>query len=168
MKSNIKLPEIVIKDYDFNIFCARYNELSEIVSEMKNIIGCDFKNYLVNVTVKDYKIGEKTCKDVRYHFDGDYYKDNEYCVWCKGNNRTVFPTEKTNLSNVPENRFEQNAFLEKVLKNVPSKEIEDQTFVKYTSQDPHKGVICREPGNRIFIRLMGTNYIKASNYAKRN
>ena len=142
--------------------------MADIAIRMKDIVGEGFKNYLVNVTAKDYRIGEKTCKDVRYHFDGDYYKDNVYCIWCKGPNRTVFLTDKPFFKDVPKDRFSQNSFLEKILKDVPCKEIEDQTFVKYTSQDPHKGVVCKKPGNRIFIRVMGTNYIEAMNYAKTN
>lgn len=165
---NIVLPELVVKDYDVDIFCKKYPQLSDLVLEMKKVVGGNFQNYLVNITSKDYKIGDKTCADTRYHFDGDYYRDNIYCIWCKGLNRTVFPEKPVVLENVPKDRFEQNIFLEKILKDVPSKEIDDQTLVRYTSQDPHKGVVCKKPGNRLFVRVMGSNYLEPKNYVKRN
>lgn len=165
---NVDIPEIVIKDYDFDKFCEKFVDLSGLVQQMKSFIGGDHKNYLVNVTVKDHKKGDKTCTDVRYHFDGDYYSDNIYCIWCKGPNRTVFPNNKNIFHVVPKNRLDQNAFLERVLRDTPSKEIDEQTFVKYTSKDPHKGVVCEAPGKRTFVRLMGTNYIEPKNYVKKS
>ena len=167
-KSEIVLPEIVLKDYDIDIFYKRYQELSDLVSEMKKVIGGNFQNYLVNITSKHYKIGDKTCADIRYHFDGDYYRDNTYCIWCKGLNRTVFPEKSIVFENVPKDRLEQNVFLERALKDVEGEEVDNETFVRYTSQDPHKGVICKEPGYRLFVRLMGTNYLEPKNYVKRN
>jgi len=167
---NIEIPEIVIKDYEYDKFCKKFIELADLVQQMKSFIGGNYKNYLVNVTVKDHKIGDKTCVDISYHFDGDYHKDNVYCIWCKGPNRTVFPvhSSKQVFHEVPENRFDQNSFLEKMLYGVPSKEIDEQTFIKYTSKDPHKGVVCKTTGKRIFVRLMGTNYLEPKNYVKKS
>lgn len=167
-KAEINIPEIVIKDFEIDLFCKKYPYIKDIILEIKKIIGGNFKHYLVNVTAKNYKTGDKTCKDIRYHFDGDYYKDNVYCLWCKGPNRTIFPTEKLTFKDLPVERYKQNIYLENLLKDIPSKEVEDQTFVKYTSQDPHKGVICAVDGFRTFIRVMGTNYINPVNYVKRN
>jgi|694.fasta_scaffold16738_15 hypothetical protein len=165
---NSEISEIVIKDYEYDKFCKKFVELSDLVQQMKNFIGGNYKNYLVNVNVNNHKIGDKTCVDIRYHFDGDFYKDNIYCIWCKGPNRTVFPVNKQVFNGVPPNRFDQNFFLEKILHNTPSKEIDDQTFIKYTSQDPHRGVVCKTPGKRTFVRLMGTDYIEPKNYVKRS
>lgn len=166
-KLDISLPELIIKDYEYNAFCKRYSEMSELLVQMKNFIGKNHKNYLVNVTVRDHSVGDKTCVDTRYHFDGDYYSDNIYCIWCKGPNRTVFPIDKVEFQTVPNSRFDQNVFLEEMLKKVPAKEIDEETFIKYTSRDPHKGVVCKNPGKRIFVRLMGTNYIEPKNYVKK-
>ena len=167
--SKIHFPEIVIKDYDFESFCKKYSSF-DMVPKMKSIIdmlNLSFKHYLVNVTIKDYSVGDKTCVDTRYHVDGDYTKDNVYCLWCKGSNRTVF--SKSSLENVsmPNERMAQNIFLENLLKDSNSYEVDDQTIYRYTSKDPHKGVICKVPGNRIFVRVMGTNYLTPKNYIQR-
>jgi hypothetical protein len=164
--SKIKFPEIVVREYDFDKFCTKYRIFSDIVSEMKNIINVGFKNYLVNVVSADYKAGERTCSDTRYHIDGDFNSGNEYCVWCSGVNRTIFPSETIEFQDFPADRNSQNVFLEKTLKDKKYFEIPNQTFVYYSSKDPHKGVNCKKSGNRVFIRLMGTNYIGAKNYAK--
>jgi hypothetical protein len=164
--SKIKFPEIIVRDYEFDRFCKNYRIFSNIVSEMKNIIGGNFKNYLVNVISANYKTGDRTCTDTRYHVDGDFNSDNEYCIWCAGVNRTIFPVDAVEFEDFPSDRNSQNIYLEKVLKNKKSFEIPNQTFVYYSSKDPHKGVNCKKPGSRVFIRLMGTNYIGAKNYVK--
>jgi len=160
------LNNIFVKDFEFNKFLNKFVEFKDIVLEMKQYLKNDFKYYLVDLIIKDYKIGESTCSDTRYHLDGDYKKDNQYCIYCEGPNRTLFSDEKIDFSNFPESRDDQNNVLESMLKDKPFYEIEDKKFIIYDSKTPHKGVVCKQNGLRKFIRLMGTNYIKPKNYIK--
>lgn len=153
-----------IKDYDF--FKFKIEEYKHILLEMKSRIKSDFSYYLVDLIIKEHNIGDKTCTDTRYHLDGDFELDNQYCIYCEGPNRTVFCNEKINFENFPKDRESQNRLLEELIKDKDSYEIPEKEYVVYDSKTPHKGVICKEKGRRVFIRLMGTNYIKPKNYIR--
>jgi hypothetical protein len=158
--------EIFVKDYDYNKFIKKFVDFEKIVCEMKAKIKNDFSFYLVDLIIKNHKIGEKTCTDVRYHLDGNFELDNQYCIYCEGSNRTIFCNEKINFENFPKDRESQNRLLEEFLKSKDSYEIPEKEYIVYDSKTPHKGVVCKEKGKRVFIRLMGTNYIKPKNYIK--
>jgi hypothetical protein len=160
--------EIFVKDFDYCKFIKRFNEYKEIVEEMKTKINNNFSCYLVDLMIKSCKVGDKTCVDVRYHLDGDYKKDNEYCIYCEGPNRTIFCDEKIDFSSFPDDRNLQNKLLESLLKDKPCYEIPEKYFFVYDSKKPHKGVVCKKTGTRTFIRMMGSNYIKPKNYVKNN
>lgn len=158
--------EIFVKDYDYNKFMKKFVNFEKIVCEMKTKIKDDFSFYLMDLIIKNHKVGEKTCTDIRYHLDGDPDLNNQYCIYCEGKNRTIFCNEKINLENFPKDRNSQNNLLEIMLKDKGSYEIPEREFILYDSKTPHKGVICKEEGRRVFIRLMGTNYIKPKNYVR--
>lgn len=158
--------EMFIKDYDYHKFIILFANFKEIVCKMKNKIDNNFDYYLVDLVVKNYKVGNKTCADIRYHLDGDYKRDNQYCIYCEGENRTIFCDEKIDFSNFPEDRDSQNDLLDLLLKDKHSYEIQEKSFVVYDSKKPHKGVTCKKNGTRTFLRLMGTNYIKPKNYTR--
>jgi hypothetical protein len=40
--------------------------------------------------------------------------------------------------------------------------------VGYDSRVPHRGVLCRVPGKRMFLRVMGTDTIRAKNFVRRD
>jgi len=168
----INLNECFIKDYELNKFCETFPKLNSLILEMKSCLNSDFKNYLVDLIVQDYKVGQKTCSDVRYHFDGDFNRDNQYCMWLCGENRTVFSKEiftkdSTLLKGFTTDRNHQSETLESFLKEKPSFIIPEKTILVYDSLVPHKGVICKKSGKRVLVRLMGTNYIKPKNFIKR-
>ena len=158
--------ELFVKDFDYLKFIKKFNEYKDVVEKMKEKISNQFKYYLVDLMIKDCRIGDKTCVDVRYHLDGDYKKDNQYCIYCSWPNRTIFCDEKIDFSNFPEDRNLQNKTLESLLKDKPWYEIPDKHFFVYDSKKPHKGVICSQTGVRTFVRLMGSNYIAPKNYIK--
>lgn len=158
--------EVFVKDYSFNKFIRDFSEFSCLASEMKAHLGNEHEYYLIDLIVKNHKKNQKTCADVRYHVDGEYDSNNQYCLWVSGPNRTLFPKDELKFQNFPNNRSEQNSFLESFLKDKESFEVPEDTFIVYSSKDPHKGVVCEKDGRRVFIRLMATNYIKPKNFKK--
>ena len=156
--------EIFVKDFSVNKFKEKFPKFTKLIDEMKSNLPDGYKYYLIDFVVHDCKPGVHTCKDVRYHVDGDFEKDNQYVLWVSGPNRTVFPTSTPKILNFPTNRNEQNDYLEVLLKDQDSFEVPEETFVAYTSQTPHKGVICKNIGKRYFFRMMASNYIKPKNH----
>ena len=59
----------------------------------------------------------------------------------------------------------QNRYLEGL--GLVGVEVPEMTVVTYDSRSPHRGVVCRVPGKRFFLRVMGTDYINPKNYLKR-
>lgn len=161
---DIEAKECFVKDFEINKFNNKFPKLNNLVLEMENCLKPGYKNYLVDFIAKDYKRGEKTCKDVRYHVDGDFNKDNEYCIWLCGENRTIFSEEKIDFNNFPTDREYQNNFLDYILQDKSCFEIPEKTILVYDSLTPHKGVVCKTPGKRVLVRLMATNYIKPKNF----
>lgn len=152
-----------IKDFEIKKFNSRFPELNKLISEMLNCLNPGYKNYLVDFIVKDYNKGEKTCKDIRYHVDGDFDKDNQYCIWLCGENRTIFSKETIDFTKFPQDRNEQSNLLEQILRDKECFEIPEKNILVYNSLTAHKGVACRNSGRRVLVRLMGTNYIKPKN-----
>lgn len=163
----VKNKNCFVKDFDLNKFSTRFPEIKPLLKEMKSHIDEIFSYYLVDLIINEYKSGEKTCRDVRYHLDGDFNKNNQYCIWLSGKNRTIFSIEPIIFSGFPLDRNQQSIFLDNFLKEKSCFEAPDETIIKYDSLTPHKGVICKEPGRRVLLRLMGTNYIKPKNFIKK-
>lgn len=159
--------EIFVKDFCCDRFCKKFPRFKNLIGEMKNRIDINYKYFLVDLIIKNHKKGDKTCRDVRYHLDGDYKSDNQYCLWVNGENRTIFSKENIDFDNFPEERSDQNQFLENTLRGKECFEVPENTFVVYSSKDPHKGTICKKSGRRVFVRLMGTNYIPPRNFIKK-
>ena len=167
-KFKSKSGEVFVKDYSFNKFVKDFPEFSDLLLRMKTHLNNDHEYYLVDLIIKEHKKNQKTCVDVRYHVDGEYESNNQYCLWVSGPNRTLFPKEQFNLEGFPSSRNDQNNFLELFLKDKESFEVPEETFVLYSSKDPHKGVVCEKDGRRIFVRLMATDYIKPKNFIKKS
>lgn len=160
------LGEIYVKDMDFSKFCKKFSQLGELAATMRAKLPDGYKNYLVDLIVQDCRPGRQTCRDVRWHVDGDFGGDNRYVLWVRGPNRTEFPSHIPHIEGFPEERHRQNEFLEEMLGGIPSASVPDMTFVSYDSRTPHRGVKCRESGVRTFVRLMATNYIRPKNIIK--
>ena len=152
--------EIWAKDWDFYRFLRRFPHMGSVVEPMRGLLP-DRANYLVDMIVKDHIPGERTCRDVRWHFDGDYWGNNEYALWAKGPNRTLFPAEVPELD-PPENREYQNRYLEGL--GLVGVEVPEMTVVRYGSRTPHRGVVCSVPGKRVFLRVLSTDTIKPKNF----
>jgi hypothetical protein len=158
---------IMVKDCDLKSFKKRFPDFGPLLDAMREFLPDGHKFYLVDLMVQDCQPGIQTCRDVRWHFDGDFNKDNKYALWAKGPNRTEFPRTMPELDQVPEDRESQNIFLENM--GLDGLEVPDQTIVCYDSRTPHRGVVCRTTGRRIFVRMMASNYIKPKmvrNYAQ--
>lgn len=156
--------EVWAKDWDISRFLRRFPHMEQVVCGMRAFLPDGKKNYLVDMIVKDHVEGDPTCRDVRWHFDGDYGGSNTYALWARGPNRTEFP-EKIPPLDPPPDRESQNRYLEGLgLRGV---EVPEMTVVTYGSDIPHRGVMCRVPGKRVFIRVLGTDTIKAKNFIKR-
>jgi hypothetical protein len=155
--------EVWAKDWEISRFVRRFPDMEPVVAGMRSLLPDGRTHYLVDMIVKDHSAGEKTCKDVRWHFDGDYRGSNVYALWAKGPNRTEFPETTPELA-PPGDRDSQNRYLEGL--GLVGVEVPEMTVVTYDSRTPHRGVVCRVPGKRFFLRVMGTDYINPKNYLK--
>ena len=156
--------EIWAKDWDISRFRAKFPHVEPLVSAMKVVLPEGKKSYLVDMIVKDHVPGENTCRDVRWHFDGDYGGGNVYALWARGPNRTEFPETIPELD-PPGDRESQNRYLESL--GLVGVEIPDMCVVSYDSTIPHRGIKCRVSGKRIFLRVMGTDKSVAKNFIRR-
>lgn len=156
--------EVWAKDWEISKFLRRFPRVEPVVRAMRDLLPDGKKNYLVDMICRDHLPGDKTCKDVRWHFDGDYRGGNVYALWARGPNRTEFARIIPPLD-PPEDRESQNRYLESL--GLVGVEVPEMTAVAYDSRTPHRGVVCRVPGNRLFVRVMGTDSIAPKNYLKR-
>lgn len=159
--------EIFVKDMELGRFVRKFPEWESLAGEMRAMLPDGYGNYLVDLVVMDCEPGKNTCRDTRWHVDGDPRKDNRYALWVSGPNRTEFLAEPFDLPELPENREEQNVLLEGMLAGRDSLRIPDGEAILYDSRTPHRGVVCEEWGQRRFLRLMATNYIKPKNIVRR-
>jgi hypothetical protein len=150
--------KIMVKDCELKSFRKRFPDFSPLLDEMRSFLPDGYKFYLVDFIVQDCLPGAQTCRDVRWHFDGDFYKDNKYALWVKGPNRTEFPRTTPELPEIPPDRESQNVLLENIIPD--GVEVAEQTIIGYDSTTPHRGVVCKESGRRMFVRIMASNYIK--------
>jgi hypothetical protein len=153
-----KSGEVFIKDCSLKVFEEKCSQLGPLLQKLRSYLPNNYKFYLVDFVVQDCLPSRNTCRDIRWHFDGDFHKDNKYVLWVKGPNRTQFSTQ-TDLE-PPDSREEQNEYLEKILSNIEPITVPDSTIVGYDSKTPHRGVKCVESGKRYFLRMMASNYIK--------
>lgn len=160
------LGEIYVKDMDFGKFCTKFTQLSELAATMRAKLPDGYKNYLVDLIVQDCQPGNQTCRDIRWHVDGDFNGNNQYVLWVRGPNRTEFPSHIPHIDNLPEDRHQQNEFLERMFGQIPSVSVPDMTFVRYDSRTPHRGVRCQDNGVRTFIRMLASNYIRPKSIVK--
>ena len=156
--------EVFVKDMLLDRFNKKFPEFDGLSARMRSLLPDGYKHYLVDFIVQDCVPGFKTCRDTRWHVDGNFEGDNKYVLWASGPNRTEFPVQTPDLSGMPADRESQNAWLEGVMGE--GSEVPDQTIVSYDSKTPHRGVVCRESGRRLFVRMMATNYIKPKNILK--
>lgn len=159
--------EIFVKDMELHKFSRKFPEMAGVAREMAARLPEGYKNYLVDYNVIDCEPGLGTCRDTRWHVDGDPRRDNRYALWVSGPNRTEFLARPFDLPELPEGRESQNVMLEDLLKNEDSLRIPDGEAVLYDSRTPHRGVVCEQHGRRVFLRIMATNYIVPKNIVKR-
>ena len=158
--------EIFVKDMNLPRFMSKFPEFSDLAGEMRKCLPGGYKFYLVDFIVKECVPGDRTCRDVRWHLDGDLDRDNQYVLWAKGPNRTQFPTQIPQIDELPSDREGQNRFLENFMEGREAFEVPEQTMVSYDSKTPHRGVICKTDGKRLFVRMMASNYIKPKNIVR--
>lgn len=159
--------EVFVKDMELGRFLLKFPEWRDVSESMRAILPDGYANYLVDLVVMDCVPGMKTCRDTRWHFDGDWWGDNKYALWVDGPNRTEFLSEPTEIPEPPKNREEQNRFLEELLAGRVARRIPEREALSYDSRTPHRGVVCEERGRRRFLRLMATNYIVPKNILRR-
>lgn len=159
--------QLFVKDMELNKFLLKFPEFAGKVGRMRSLLPGTHKNHLVDLMVMDCSPGKNTCRDTRWHFDGDYWGDNLYVLNVEGPNRTEFLGEEVDIPDPPRGREEQNRFLEDFLKDRVSLRIPEGEDRLYDSRTPHRGVVCDEAGRRVFLRLMATNYIEPKNIVKK-
>jgi hypothetical protein len=159
--------EVFVKDMDLHKFSGKFPEAAGVAHEMLPLLPAGYDHYLVDYIVMDCVPGAGTCRDTRWHVDGDPRKDNRYALWVSGPNRTLFLADPFDLPELPEGREDQNILLEETLAGRRAMEVPDGTPFLYDSRTPHRGVVCEKSGRRVFLRLMATNYIKPKNMVRR-
>jgi len=159
--------EVFVKDMELGRFLRKFPEWERVTGGMRARLPDGYEHYLVDFIVMDCEPGQGTCRDTRWHVDGDPKKDNKYALWVSGPNRTEFLAEPLELPDLPDGREEQNRVLEELLRGRVPLRIPDSEEMLYDSRTPHRGVVCDEAGRRTFLRLMATNYIKPKNIVKR-
>lgn len=159
--------EVFVKDMELHKFSGKFPEAGRVAHEMSLMLPRGYAHYLVDYIVMYCVPGEGTCRDTRWHVDGDPRKDNRYALWVSGPNRTLFLADPLELPELPEGREEQNRLLEETLAGRRSVEVPEETVFLYDSRTPHRGVLCEQPGRRAFLRLMATNYIRPKNIIRR-
>lgn len=159
--------EIFVKDMEFGKFVKKFPEWDSVASDMRAMLPDGYKHYLADLIVMDCTPGMKTCRDTRWHFDGDFKGNNKYVLWVSGPNRTEFLAQEIQFEDVPADREEQNRFLEETLAGSSVRQAPDGEPVLYDSKTPHRGVVCTEYGQRRFLRLMASDYISPKNIVKR-
>jgi len=159
--------DLFVKDSNLVDFERKFKQVRGLTQQMRSYLPNGYKFYLVDFVVQVCRPGEKTCRDIRWHFDGDFHKDNKYVLWVKGPNRTQFP-KTIGLFSPPMGRENQNEYLEEILADIEPITVPDSTIITYDSQAPHRGVRCDDFGKRFFVRMMASNYIspkRIKNYA---
>lgn len=159
--------EVFVKDMELGRFVRKFPEWERMVGDLRSLLPDGYSNYLVDLVVMDCEPGMKTCRDTRWHVDGDPRKDNRYALWVDGPNRTEFLADPLDLPELPEGREQQNIFLEELLKGRIARRIPERSALVYDSRTPHRGVRCDEAGRRSFLRLMATNHIFPKNILRR-
>lgn len=160
--------EIFVKDMALAKFLSKFPKFSNLAFEMRKTLPDGYEFYLVDFIVQECVPGDRTCRDVRWHVDGDFRRDNRYVLWAKGPNRTEFPAQIPQIGILPEDRNRQSEYLEDLMDGEDFFEVPDQTIVSYDSSVPHRGVVCKAAGKRLFVRMMATNYIKPKNITRKN
>ena len=160
--------EIFVKDLVLESFQKRFPQFAGLAKKMRSHLPDGYENYLVDLSVQNCEFGDKTCRDVRWHLDGEVTRDNQYVLWVRGPNRTRFLEKPIELPEMPEERLEQNSFLENLLRDSLSIEAPEEHIIGYDSKTPHKGVICKNFGKRVFVRMMATNYIQPKNHTRKS
>lgn len=159
--------EFFVKDMEFGRFVRKFPEWGGVAHEMRAMLPDGHSHYLVDLVIMDCVPGMKTCRDTRWHVDGDPNKDNRYVLWVDGPNRTEFLADPFELPDLPAGREEQNVLLEGMLRDRVPLRIPERRAVSYDSRTPHRGVVCDAAGRRSFLRLMATNYIVPKNIVRR-
>ena len=159
--------EIFVKDMDLHKFLRKVPEQASNVMGMRSMLPDGYSHYLVDFVVMDCEPGMKTCRDTRWHFDGDHKGNNLYVLRVEGPNRTEFLDESVELGDFPDDRESQNRLLEEMLSGRKTKEIPEGEPVLYDSRTPHRGVVCNLRGRRVFLRLLATDRIKPKNIVRR-
>lgn len=158
IECDLDFDEMFVKDSNLVDFERKFGQIKPLIHQMRNNLPDGYRFYLVDLIVQNCLPGVKTCRDIRWHFDGDFHKENKYALWVKGPNRTQFaPSIQLDP---PEGREQQNQYLEKILADIEPITVPDSTIVVYDSTTPHRGVECSEVGKRVFIRVLASNYIR--------
>lgn len=158
--------EVFVKDMSLSNFLKRFPGLRPLAERMRSHLPDGYQNYLVDFVVQDCVPEDRTCKDIRWHVDGDWDKNNRYVLWVKGPNRTLFPAQNTQVTDLPADRNEQSKILEEMMSGTEHIEVPEETIISYDSRTPHRGVKCKVQGKRHFVRMLASDYIKPKNIVR--
>ena len=78
-----KQSPVFAKDFSLGFFIRKFPDFLPLANVMRSMLPDGYTNYLVDLVVTDCKPGVKTCKDTRWHVDGDFDGDNVYVLWAK-------------------------------------------------------------------------------------
>lgn len=152
------------KDCSLNYIDKKFGNLvSTKIDNLKGFLP-DRKFLTVDIGFQVFKRGDKSCVDTGWHVDGI---GNDYLILCEGDFRTEFLGKPLDLP-IPNERSELRNFNKTIACKfsdvISGSEIPDSTLVRYSSLDIHKGRVATSDGQRLFLRLCSSDYLKPKNY----
>lgn len=157
----------VFKDFDFSKIES--SEIRHLIFHLEKLMLIKKKYLTIDLKVQHFKENSLTCKNPNWHLDG---KNNNYLIYSFGSNLTSFLTNKieldiSNSSNLPSINSILNQEIKKIDKLETFNALDFQP-ITYTSNDVHKGHICKTQGSRFFLRLCYSDYIYPKNKILKN
>lgn len=146
---------LLMKDFSVSSFLKQKPEMEGLIKELsthfehRKYITVDYQELVLTP-------GRKTCRDPRWHVDGE---DNQYIIVAWGSSLTEFALDSIELKG---DFREKNLHLQ----GYNFSKIYTATSgipVLYDSKQIHKGVVAKEKGKRVFLRLCSSNYISPKN-----
>lgn len=157
----IKQKPFVFKDFDFSKI--ELNEIRHLIFHLEKLMLVKKKYLTIDLKIQHFKENSLTCKNPNWHLDGI---NNNYLIYSFGSNLTSFLTNKIELDINSTNLPSINSLLNQEIKKIDKLETfnaSDFQPVTYTSNDVHKGNVCKNAGNRFFLRLCYSDYITPKN-----
>lgn len=128
------------------------------------------KKILVDIKYKKYVEKETTCFKMDFHLDGRYEtkirdknNDNIYHIFILGEVPTIFIKHPFSVD-IKNNKTQQNVLNNINFNVMPKYILPTKVWNSYGEFHWHQGQYIKKPCERLFIKVIETNYIKETKY----